>query len=70
MIDFRLKQAGLSEGVHLFEDAALRRIYERSSGYPRKIAVLCHNALEALVMHDKRVVDEGLISKIIEQEEI
>ncbi|MDD5449606.1 MAG: hypothetical protein PHO42_03300, partial [Candidatus Omnitrophica bacterium] len=70
MIDFRLKQAGMPSGCALFTEGAVRMVYERSSGYPRKISILCHNALEALVMHDKRTVDEGLINKILEQEAI
>lgn len=70
MIDFRLRQAGLDSGVQLFTEGALKLIYEKSLGYPRKISIFCHNALEALVMHDKKTVDEGLITKVIEQEEI
>ena len=70
MIDFRLKQAGMPSGGALFTEGAMRMVYERSSGYPRKISILCHNALEALVMHDKRAADEGLINKIVEQEAV
>lgn len=70
MIDFRLRQAGLPPDARLFTDEALRMLHERSLGYPRKISILCHNALEALVMHDKRVVDEELMKKVIEQEDI
>lgn len=69
MIDFRLRQAGLNSGS-LFTEAAVRMVYEKSLGYPRKVSILCHNALEALVMHDKRTVDEDLINKIITQEAI
>lgn len=70
MIGFRLKQAGIGSGGALFTEGAVRMIYEKSSGYPRKISILCHNALEALVMHDKRIADEALINNIIEQETI
>jgi len=69
MIEFRLKQAG-SNGGHLFSESAMDVIYERSMGYPRKISILCHNSLEALVMHDKRIVDEKLVTKMAMQEEI
>jgi len=70
MIDFRLCQAGMNPSSSLFTDEAIRAIYEKSLGYPRKVSVLCHNALEALVMHDKRTVDAGLIKTIIDQEAI
>lgn len=70
MIDFRLRQAGLDSTTHLFTDGAIKAIYEKSLGYPRKISILCHNALEALVMHDKKIADEELINKVIEQEAI
>lgn len=70
MVDFRLREAGLNPTDHLFTDGAMRIIYEKSLGYPRKISILCHNALEALVMHDKKVVDEELVSRVVEQEAI
>ncbi|MCM8781665.1 MAG: AAA family ATPase [Candidatus Omnitrophica bacterium] len=70
MINFRLKQAGWDATTELFTEGALRLIYEKALGYPRKIAIICHNALEALVMYDKRVVDEELIAKVIQQDEI
>lgn len=70
MIDFRLRQAGLESGAKLFTEAAIKLLYEKSLGYPRKISILCHNALEGLVMYDQRVVDENLMKKVIEQEAI
>ena len=68
MIEFRLKQAGHSDSEGLFSDGAVRLIYEHTMGYPRKIAVLCHNALEELVMRDKRIVDESLMLDVIRSE--
>ncbi len=68
MIEFRLKQAGHSDNKELFSDGAVRLIYEHTMGYPRKIAVLCHNALEELVMRDKRIVDESLMLDVIRGE--
>ena len=70
MIEFRLEQSGLNSGAKLFTDGAIKLIYEYSSGYPRKIAVLCHNALEMLVMTDKSIVDQAVMRKIIAQEEV
>ena len=68
MIEFRLRQAGYNSGEKLFSDGAIKLIYEYTMGYPRKIAVLCHNALEELVMKDKRVVDESLMLEVIRNE--
>lgn len=68
MIEFRLRQAGFNGGGFLFSDEAIRLIYENTMGYPRKIAVLCHNALEELVMRDRQTVDESLVTDIIRNE--
>lgn len=70
MIEFRLKQAGYNGPEGLFSDGAVRLVYEHTMGYPRKIAVLCHNALEAAVMKDKRIIDESIILDIIRNEVI
>ena len=68
MIRFRLKQAGYDGGEELFSDGAVKLIHEHTMGYPRKIAVLCHNALEELVMRDKRIIDESLMLDVIRNE--
>jgi len=68
MIEFRLISAGLPGGQALFLPEAISAIYRFTQGYPRKISLLCHNALESLVMHDKRVVDSQLIQEIIGDE--
>ena len=68
MIEFRLHSAGLANGRLLFGSDAVRAIYQFTQGYPRKIALLCHNALEALVMHDKQLVDDALIQELIRDE--
>ena len=68
MIEYRLKQAGYNGGGRLFSDKAVRMIYEHTMGYPRKISVLCHNALEELVMEERKTVDESLMSKVINGE--
>jgi general secretion pathway protein A len=68
MIRFRLRSAGLGEGRTLFTPEAVRGIYQFTQGYPRRIALLCHNALEALVMHEQPVVDEALVDRLIRDE--
>ncbi|MBM3248462.1 MAG: transposase [Candidatus Omnitrophica bacterium] len=70
MVDFRLKQAGYNGGRSLFTDEAIERIYNFSQGYPRKISLLCHNALERLVMYDKAIVDDEIINGLLEEERI
>ena len=68
MINFRLQQAGYQLHSSLFTDEAVKDIYSHSQGYPRKITLLCHNALEALVMKERTVVDGDLIRELIRQE--
>ena len=68
MIQFRLKSAGLKNGHRVFSPEAVRAIYRFTLGYPRQISLLCHNALEALVIHDQHTVDEPLIEELIRDE--
>ncbi len=68
MIEYRLNQAGLNSGQVLFTDGAINLIYEHTQGYPRKIAMFCHQALERVVMHEKDKVDDDMVRKIIEEE--
>ena len=68
MIEFRLRQAGFNSHRDLFTQEAVRRIYEFSQGYPRKIALLCHNALERLVMDSCEVVSEELVDSLVYEE--
>jgi len=65
MINFRLKQAGYSKETPLFDDSAIKLIYEYSQGYPRKISMVCHDALEALVMYEKETIDAETIRQLI-----
>jgi general secretion pathway protein A len=64
MIRFRLLQAGYARHESLFTDGAIKKIYRDTQGYPRKIAMLCHDALETIIMHEKFFVDEELVSQI------
>ena len=70
MIEFRLRQADFNSGNRLFTDGAIKLIYDYTSGYPRKISVLCHNALEMLVMKEKSIIDQSIMKEIIAQEEV
>jgi general secretion pathway protein A len=68
MIEFGLAEAGLDPARKIFTDEAIERIFEYTQGYPRKTSIVCHNALEALVMHDRSIIDSALVSKIIDRE--
>jgi len=68
MIEFRLKEAGASPSKRLFTDEAMKLIFEYAQGYPRKISIACHNALESIVMNDKTMVDGIVMSDVIKRE--
>ena len=67
MISFRLQQANFG-GEELFTPGALKLIYKKTEGFPRKVTKLCHDALEYLIMMDRHQVDRGVIEKITRQE--
>lgn len=68
MIDFRLNQAGRITKEPLFSDNALNAIYNYSQGYPRKITMFCHQALQYLVMHKKAIVDKEVVQELIQKD--
>lgn len=68
MILFRLKQAGWKHQGSLFSDEAIELIYQQTQGYPRKISMLCHAALEMAVIKERMVVDAENIHNLINQE--
>jgi len=63
LIMFRLRQAGYSGRKHLFDDAALRSIYLNTQGVPRRIAMLCHEALKKSIMHGKLIADAESVER-------
>ncbi|MCK4994977.1 MAG: AAA family ATPase [Candidatus Omnitrophica bacterium] len=70
LVDFRLKKAGYHSGPAFFTDEAMREIYEHTQGYPRRIAILCHDALTALVIKSTVVVDVNIVRELIAKEVI
>ncbi len=68
LIQFRLARAGHDSREYLFHENAIRAIFCRTQGYPRRIAMLCHDALEYLVMYKKTIVDKEVIQAIIQKE--
>ena len=65
MVEFRLAQSGFNSGRKLFTDDALDLIHEQTQGYPRKISLLCHDALEKIVMERKNIVQASDIREIL-----
>lgn len=65
LIDFRLRQAGYKYQNSLFNDEAVKLIYHHTQGYPRRLNMLCHDALESVAMKGRMVVDAGIISELI-----
>ncbi len=67
MIRFRLERAG-SKGDELFTEEAMALIYDHSKGSPRKITLMCHHALESLIMHNRTAVAKDIIQELIASE--
>ena len=68
LIHFRLAQAGFRSREPLLADEAIREIYYATQGYPRRIALLCHDALERLVMDNQPTVLADLIRRLAGRE--
>jgi general secretion pathway protein A len=68
MINYRLAQAGYRINKSLFTEEAVKEIYRCTGGYPRKVSLLCHKALKNAVMNNKVVVDNKVITNIVDEE--
>lgn len=68
LISFRLSRAGYISRYPLFSPGAIEAIYNHTQGYPRKITLICHDALEHLVMHKRETVDKDIIEELIKRE--
>ncbi len=68
LIEFRLKKAGYNGSPFIFTPEAIRLIYQHTQGYPRRIAMLCHDALETAVMNDRFEVDEQTVANLTKEE--
>lgn len=69
MISFRLSKAGCEDNTNLFTEEAIKLIYAHTQGYPRRIAMLCHEALKEAIMREKKSVSETIIKDLIEIKE-
>jgi general secretion pathway protein A len=68
MIDFRLRQAGYKKNTSLFTDDAVDTIFHHTEGCPRRIMMVCHNALESLIIKNKPVVEKDTVRELISEE--
>jgi general secretion pathway protein A len=68
LIEFRLRQAGFNITDTLFTDEAIKLIHQFSLGYPRRILLLCHDALETAVMHERFMIDAEIVHGLLAQE--
>lgn len=68
LIEFRLQQAGYKGERSLLSREAIHKVYEHTQGYPRQIALICHKAIEHLIMDDHEIVTAELIAQIVEEE--
>jgi general secretion pathway protein A len=64
-INFRMEHSGLNPSALLFTDEAISEIYRHSQGYPRRINLICHNALRGLLVSDKMLIDGSAIREVI-----
>ena len=65
LIEFRLRTAGYRGEYDLFTGEAIGLIYQHTQGYPRRIAMLCHDALEEAVMREVVRIDRVLIQHLV-----
>ena len=68
LINFRLKMASSNSERNLFTDKALKQIYIHTQGFPRRITVLCHDSLIAMLRSNKKIVDEKLVLSLVREE--
>ena len=70
MIGFRLQVAGYRGEQPLFTDDAVAAIYEATGGLPRPITMLCHHALEHIVLNEQETVDREVIALCADREAV
>jgi type II secretory pathway predicted ATPase ExeA len=62
-IEHHLKVAGANR--QLFEDEALEHIYHATKGVPRKVNLLCTNALLAGAAEERKVIGPGIVKRVL-----
>ncbi len=66
----RLKVAGYNEENPLFEDEAIKLIYEFSGGIPRLINLICDMALVYAYTDNFKIITSDTIKKVVEDNEL
>ncbi|HET58584.1 MAG TPA: hypothetical protein ENN35_09120 [Deltaproteobacteria bacterium] len=68
MVHFRIQKAADENQGDVsirFTGPALRAIYRETEGYPRRIVLLCHQVLLAMIIKNKTKVDRRLVKSVI-----
>lgn len=65
LIDFRLRQAGMKDSSEIFSSGAKDLIYQATGGHPRKVVLLCQEAIEECIIRNTEQVSEELINSIL-----
>lgn len=65
-IAYRLKKAGHS-GENIFTTSAIKKIYKYSKGIPRKINIICDNALITGFAKDKKKIGPKIIKEVCKE---
>lgn len=68
MINFRLRKAGYNSEKELFDLNAIEEVYKATQGYPRRVAMLCHNLLRELAMSDNECINEDIVKQLVSKE--
>jgi len=68
MINFRITKTGFPPEKEMFSDDAIEEIYKNTQGYPRRVSLLCHNALRELVVSDNTQVTKEIIQGLVSKE--
>jgi len=65
LIDFRLKQAGMQDEGEIFTTRAKDLIFQATGGHPRKIVLLCQEAIEEAIVRNVDCVSDELVDGIL-----
>lgn len=64
LIEYRLRTAGLSQGVQLFAPGAIEAIFKHSGGVPRHVVNLCSMCFDLAPRRDKRQIDAEIVEQV------
>ncbi len=67
MIDYRLRTAGLVEGVELFAPGAIDAVFHHSGGVPRHIVNICSLCFDQGPLQGKRQIDEEIVEQVAQR---